>query len=214
MWLDVKRRYPVQVLDPTELVVPCRVDVREVGDDAMSGEDFSVGRFLADELRRHEIEEHGLNVWTVADADSSGLEAAWSCLLDEQGEIREDDFDGIVASVVYCYRFALHPDFVEWRLAVIDSFCRMFDEALILMQFHTTLCSDTEFAMLGFKPVEIATFAPDVGPGRLDRQTRFMLRNNNLKVPFKLSDYPDDFPTAKPEHEAWLESQAKWDKLC
>jgi hypothetical protein len=119
---------------------------------------------LADEIRPREIEECGEDIWAVADADSSGLEAAWASLLDENGQLRSSEFAGPIDSVVYLYRFTLHADFSPCRLAVLDAACRIFGtNAVILAQHHTIWFADTEFEFLGFHSLPPSRMPPPAG---------------------------------------------------
>ena len=80
MWLDSKRKYKLIRYEPNDLVVAWVVDVKAYGEDSDQIAEpgvFTVGRLLADELRRFEIAECGEQVWQVADADRSGINAGW-----------------------------------------------------------------------------------------------------------------------------------------
>lgn len=155
MWLRAIRESQLIHHEPDDYASSWCVDVMAATDlsaPASGPEAYPVGRILADELRRFEIAEWGEDVWTVADADSSGLEAAWAAVLDEEGTFREDEFDGPADPVIYLYRFKLHEDFSAWRLAVLDACCRVFGQgALVLAQHHTTWLSEAEFELLGFR---------------------------------------------------------------
>jgi hypothetical protein len=186
-------------------VVPWRVNVwadvhePEVG----KPESFVVGRILADTLSRFDIEECGEDAWTVADEDSAGLELAWASLLDENGHFREDEFESIADPVVYTYRFALHPDFAEWRMPVMDAFCRLFGTCgLVLAQHNTTVYSLTEFETLGFRPL--------IPKGRLtpgtSNEPRFMVRDNAC-ARYSMASYPEESPNPGRQHKEWLEAQ-------
>ncbi len=213
MRLSATRQQSLTYFEPNDLVVTWSIDVEaDAADD--SPEAFSVGRVLTDELRRFEIDERGETMWDVADADSSGLEAAWAALLDEKGAFRAKDFLGEADPVVYLYRFELHPDFVEWRLAVMDAICRLFgSSAIILAQYHTTLMAETEFSLLGFRNLPAPRFPAPVGFTSMDRETRFMVRDNAGSAEFTLANYPTSAPAAFPSHETWLESRHQWSGL-
>jgi len=77
---------------------------------------------LADAIYRFDIDEWGAQVWDVVDADSCGLEGAWAFVADEKGRFRDGDYESLCDPVVYVYRYALHPDFAEWRMPVMDAF--------------------------------------------------------------------------------------------
>lgn len=208
----------VRPLDHPDRVIAWRCDVRaaEILDDTPTGRYFLVGRILADEIRPSEIENCGENVYAVADGDSAGLEAAWAALLDEDGNFREDEFTAPAEPVVYLYRFALHPDFAEWRMAVMDDFSMQFGlHGLILAQFQTTLFSETEFHALGFKHLPRTCFKAPPGLPNIDREreTRFLMRHNVLRRDYELVDYPDEAPPATEEHEQWVKSRGPWKGL-
>ena len=219
MWLESKRQHRLTVGEPSDLIVPCRVNVRAFADfdRIMPGgrDSFIVGRILADEIHRFEIEDRGENVWDAADADSSGVEAAWASVLDENGHFRDGDFPSVSDPVVYVYRFELHPDFAEFRLAVMDQFCRMYScEALILAQLQTTVFSETEFAELGFEDLPPTQFPAPFGFPCIDRKTRFKFRANCLQTRFTVDDYPDDAPPACSYHSKWVRAKGPWAALC
>ena len=175
---------------------------------------YVVGRILADELRRFEISEWSENVWDAADADSSGLEAAYAALLDENGDFRQDEFESVADPVVYLYRFARHEDFREWRMSVLDAFCRTFgNDAVILAQYHTTSFTLVQFEALGFRELGPTQYAAPKGLPRIDRETSFMVRENAVATSFALADYPEDAPAARPEHTEWLETRGRWEGL-
>jgi len=89
MWLQVTKRYGMSEHDPATLIVPIRVDVmQEVEDAGNEDKPIVVGTLLADELRMATITEIDEDAWDVADADSSGLEAAYAAVLDEDGAAR------------------------------------------------------------------------------------------------------------------------------
>lgn len=220
MWLESHRQHNLTWNDPKDLIVPCRVDVWANVDfetnDPEPGqpESFIVGRLLADEIRRFDIEEHGINAWDAADADSSGTEAAWAALLDEHGRFREEGLESMGDPAVYVYRFHLHPDFAECRMAVIDAFCRQFgNDALVLFQYHTTMLSETEFEELGFKDLPPAKFRGQSAFAGPTQEVRFKMRNNSNVPPFRLADYPedDDLPGATAKHAEWLVAQGPWE---
>ena len=217
MWLEAKRTWSLVDYQPDSVVVPWRIDVF-----ALTGEEnpepgrdnFLVGRLMADELRVGDIEERGGNVWDAADNDSSGLEAAWASLLDEAGSFRSEDFESSGDPVVYLYRFELHPDFAAWRMPVMHSFCRAFpDEAIILAQYHTTWFSQAEFEQLGFELLPPTCYEVDPGFPAIDRDTRFMARENCLRSKFGFSDYPEEPPPAKQAHADWLKTRGPWRDL-
>ena len=217
MWLDSKRKYKLIRYEPNDLVVAWVVDVKAYGEDSDQIAEpgvFTVGRLLADELRRFEIAECGEQVWQVADADSSGLEAAWTSLLDQEGNFRDDDFEAVADPVVYLYRFKLHPDFVNWRLAMMDVFCRIFDsDALISAQHHTTWLSDTEFDLLGFRPLPRTDYPAPQGYSNIDRKTCFIVRENACRVEYSIADYPGEAPSGRRDHAQWIESKGRWTDL-
>lgn len=212
MWLEVHRRYRLLVYDPQQTVIPCRVDVMSHNDEVPPAkQQHIVGRFLADELRLDWIDDYGEIPSIAADADSAALDAAWSSVVDERGELRQgDELGDFIDSVVYCYRFELHPDFATWKLAAIDGFCRSFGtNALILMQRQ--MCEAHEFEHLNFTPLPPAKLAHlKVGKTPADRSTEFVARSNNFKMKYKVADYPEDCPSSKDEHEAWLEAKGNW----
>ncbi|HEY1599679.1 MAG TPA: hypothetical protein VGG64_08765 [Pirellulales bacterium] len=219
MWLSAHHEFNITRYDSAQATIPWRVDVHAIVDDPEPGarEEFTVGRILADELRPGEIDELGDDPWDVADADSSGLEAAYAAVLDEHGCFRDDEFTAGGDQIVYLYRFALHPDFVDWRLAVMDSFCRLFasPSAVILAQRHTTLFSDTELSEVGFRLLAPTVYRGPKGARRIDRTTEFYVRDCTLKTRFELRDVIDiEPPSATSAHEKWLETCGPWDKLC
>ena len=215
MWLDARLRYEITRFDPSQNVVPWRVDVKVPADiDALppgAPSSFSVGRIMADELRRYELDEWGSDCLETADADSVGLEMAVASLLDADGELRLDEYECICDPIVYIYRLEIHPDFADYRLAVLDAFCRLFNtDALILAQYKTTWFSLTEFQSLGFQPLKPKLVSYD--PKRLESETEllFIVRDNTLKCDFEIANYPKSMPSATAEHESWLEAQSNW----
>ena len=90
MWLELNHSYSLIRDEPEDCVVRWRADLVAPVDfyrhDPGQPEEFVVGRILADEIRRYEIEEWGESAWDVADADSSGLESAYAGLLHEEGK--------------------------------------------------------------------------------------------------------------------------------
>lgn len=210
MWLEIKQTATVGVLDEAELVVPAIADVFATVEEPVLGEPeyHVVGRIMADRLDVGRIANLGASVWDVADSDSSGLEAAWACLLDENGAIQEDVLKTGLDPVVYLYRFVLHTDFVEWKMAVMDMFCHVFGRTgLVMAQHHTTLFSNTEFAALGFRLLPPTRYAGPEGFADIDRKTRFWARENCLSAEYGFADYPADPPAALPKHEVWVQEQ-------
>jgi hypothetical protein len=224
MWLDAKSRCWLVRYEPNHSVIAWTVDVKAMSSDGTN--EFTVGRLLADELRPYEIEEWGENVSDVADADSGGLIGAWSAITDEKGAIRDDVDTETASSVVYLYRFALHHDFSEWRMAVMDSFCRTFgDSAIIMAQYNTTLFSRTEFEQLNFDPLAPLHFkgkspSPRSGgarsgvpPSAPDEEIEFMTRNNAYKAKFLPADYPKEADYGNEKHQEWIEKNGPWSDL-
>jgi hypothetical protein len=217
MWLESKLTYNLIRDDPQQSAIPWRVDVRAIVDEehyvAGQPDSFIVGRLLADEIRRYEAEDWGTDPEEIADADSTGLLAAYCALLDEDGEIDLEQYDSIGDSIVYLYRFVLHEDFASWRMAVLDGFCRLFSsDGLVLAQHHTTWFSMAEFRTLGFKTLPGATYrANDIG--RPDVPVEFLVRSNAQHADFNIENYPEECPPAHAGHEQWLEKNGKWDGL-
>jgi hypothetical protein len=216
MWLELKQQYPLIRHEPNESAIPWQVDVRASVDfdtiEPGQPQSFIVGRMLADEIRRYESNEWGHNNWDVAEADSMGLETAYASLLDEEGEIRE--FNGMCDPIVYLYRFAMHDDFAEWRLPLLDAFCRQFDNfALILAQHHTTWFSLEEFKLVGFEMLEQTEYKVPPGYREIDSDLRFMVRDNSLKTKLRIEDYPKECRPATIEHQNWGESKGRWEGL-
>jgi hypothetical protein len=149
----------------------------------------------------------------VADADSSGLVAAFESLLDDDRQFRDDEFESVADPVVYVYRFCLHPDFGEWKLPAMHAFCESFDcGAIILAQRHTTaFFTEGDFKQLGFR-VNSKAIPPE--QGEEGGPTRFMLRDNATGCTFKVGDYPDESPPATTDHQQWLKRQGPWNRLC
>jgi len=204
MWLEAAQQFSLIRYDTSALASPWKIDVVGLTDEpGPDGEAFIVGRVLADSMSRFDIEECGEDPSDVADSDSSGLSAAWESLVDKDGEFRSDDFQSIADPVVYIYRFYLHPDFAEWRIAVMDAVCRLFgNSALILAQHHTTYYSQTEFDALGF-----VRLIPAV-----KQEVDFMARENAC-ARYSMGDYPREAPDAFRRHQEWLEAQAPWKDL-
>lgn len=216
MWLEIKQTATVGILDEAQLVVPVIADVFALVEEPVPGEPeyYRVGRIMADRLDVGRIAALGASVWDVADSDSSGLEAAWACLLDENGEILEEVSKTGLDPIVYLYRFALHTDFVEWKMAVMDMFCHVFGRtALVLAQHHTTLFSNTEFTGLGLRLLPPTRYAGPRGFPDIDRETRFWARPNCLSAEYGFSDYPEEPPAALPKHEAWVQEQCPNERL-
>jgi hypothetical protein len=215
MWLEIKQTATVGVLDETELVVPVLADVFALVDEPVPGEpeSYRIGRIMADRLDVGRIINLGASVWDVANSDSSGLEAAWACLLDENGEFQEQASNAGLDPVVYIYRFVLHTDFVEWKMAVMDMFCHAFGRAaLVLAQHHTTLFSETEFRGLGFHLLPPRGFRA-IGARHIDSKTRFWARENRLGADYGFSDYPEEPPAAVAKHETWVREQCPYERL-
>lgn len=209
-------RYLIQH-DACELAISWRIDVRALVDDDLLGagpDSYLVGRLLADEVRRADSVEAGEDPYEVADADSSGLERAFRSLLDANGEFRDEEFDGDADPVVYLYRFALHPDFSEWRMSVLDAFCRLFDsQAVIMAQLHTTDLTQAEFEAVGFLPWVPVVVKPPVDVSDIYNRTEFMVRDNTGPLRLDLSKYPQDSPGASEEHAKWVRSKGPWKGL-
>ena len=139
------------------------------------------------------------NPLDVADSDSQGLADAYSLLItnDSKREL-------IHGNMVYLYRYVLHEAFAEWKLPVLDAFCRQFPgESLIVTQPNTIWLSEAEFSTLGFGPIE------DVLCDRLPQikhpAPRLIVRDLTLAVPLSIDDYPTDFPPASEEHQKWVD---------
>ena len=211
MKFEIRQRCDLLREDETQHVVPWRFTIKAGADDPNGFEEYTVGRILADELRPFELAEWGTNVWDVADSDSAGLLAAYSALLDKSGHFRELEFDAIGEPIVYMYRFELHPDFAHWRLAILDCFCRRFlDNALILVQYHSTWLSLAEFELLGFRVLAPSEFAPPTDAAEIDASIRFMVRDNTQTTPLSISDYPKEVPWATIDHARWVKSKGPW----
>jgi hypothetical protein len=219
MWLDARFQYIVTRFDPSQHVVPWRIDIKAVIDESAGTtgpNSYVVGRILADEVRRFEIAEWGDDPADAADADSAGLESAYAALIDDSGQFRDAEFNGVSDPIVYMYRFRLHDDFASCKLAVLDAFCRLFpNEALILAQYSTTWLSISEFNHLGFKKLVPAgtRIVSNDKPVHVD-QLQFMIRDNTLATTQKVGDYPKQPPWAMPEHEEWVNSHGPWKGLC
>ena len=124
---------------------------------------------------------------------------AYSLMCDESGAFQFDH-----GNVVYLYRFVLHEAFSRWKLAVIDGFCRQFENmSLIVTQPNTIWLSEAEFSLLGFGPIE--DVAGDRLPAIKHPAPRLIVRDMTLNVPLKISDYPKDYPPACAAQETWLE---------
>ena len=217
MRLEARRQQRLIRYEPDDHVVSWSAKVFALANDIQLPDgpgEFIVGRILADELRRYDIAECHEGIWDVADADSSGLEAAWASLLDEQGNFRDDDFDGIADPVVYLYRFVLHPDFAQWRMAVMDAFCATFgSDAIILAQHHTTWFSEAEFGLMGFHILPPTRFPAPAGFPNIDRKTRFMVHDNAYQAKYSMARYPEDAPSGSNAHAEWIESQGPWTEM-
>jgi len=205
MWLEAKNRVYITRNDVSQFVVPWVVEIKASSDPRDGGDPYTVGRMLADAIHRFDVADCGERAWTVADAESAGLAAAWAFLVDDNGALRQDAFETIVDPVVYLY--VLHPNFAELRLAVMDAVCSLFGaESLILAQYHTTEYAETEFEVLGFRPL------PRPAGYNTDDPLQFMARENALS-PYRISSYPKDSPHGKLEHQEWVERQGPWKGL-
>jgi hypothetical protein len=215
MWLEANHQYDLSRADPSQHVMPWMVDVMEFSDEADGLTPYVVGRILADELRPLEIAAWGDSVLSAADADSGGLLHAYSSLLDAEGKFRHGEFEAIGEPIVYMYRFELHDDFAACKLAVLDSFCRLFlNSAIVLAQYHTTWFTLAEFESVGFRPLGTIAESIESEASQIEESTRFMVRDNAMKTPFSFSDYPGDLMEATEEHEEWVESKGPWEGLC
>jgi hypothetical protein len=219
MWLDVHFKYAITRHDAGQHIVHWTVDIcaTSEGDDPEEPQHYVVGRILADEIRRDEIDEWGDDPWEAADADSASLEGVYVSLIRACGESIDRRFNAVNDPVVYIYRFKMHDDFASCKRAAMDAFCRLFqNEALIMAQYHTTWMSLSEFADVGFVKLldegesEDEPFDPY---DELRDNPRFMVRDNTLATPFGVKDYPKDPPYGKAEHEEWLEQQGPWEGL-
>jgi hypothetical protein len=214
MWFELRQRCDLLREDEAQHVIPWKVNIRAAADDPAGFEDYSVGRILADELRPYELSEWGVSPWNVADADSGGLLSAYCALLGRNGRLREE-FDAIGEPIVYVYRFALHDDFAQWRMAVLDCFCRRFlDSALILVQYHSTWFSLAEFEALGFRVLSPPEFEPPTEAAEINRTTRYMVRDNSCAIPFDLMSYPTKVPYATRKHAKWVRGECPLDGYC
>ena len=208
MYLAASFNYRLTRFDCNENVVPWRIDLKAY--DEEYDQSFVVGRTLMDELKRFDILEWGDHPWDAADADSGGLQAAYSYVVNADGEIR-DDFEASGSSIVYIYRFEIHSDFLPWRMAFLDSVCRLFDsDAIILAQCHTTHLSLSEFAKIGF--VDIDNRGDDSATSSvLDKW--FVVRDNACTIDYAPSDYPDEYLFGQECHQDWLENSKNWQDI-
>jgi hypothetical protein len=203
--LEAVRKSAILVREPNECVTKWLIDVfadvysaidPDISDDdddpdTMYAEphEYIVARVVADELRTSETEERGIDPSIAADADSSGLVAVWSALM-----LENDEPPSAADTLVYLYRFAVHPDFSECRMAILDAVCRVFGfDALIVTQRNTTWFSEAEFDQLGFEPLE-SKWNSDL-----------VIRMNFGSRKYWLEHYPEDAPPAKPHHAEWVE---------
>ena len=222
LWLDAKHRYRIVRDDSGDHVVPWRVDVRAwPGEAHETIESLLVGRFLADEIRRFEIEEWGEEPFEACDDDSAGLVAAYASLTDAQGQFLADEFNSVSDPFVYLYAFALHPDFAECKLSIIDGFCRLFaNQAVILTGTWVNWTSQAEFEAVGFKvwePVEGRRGALGHLRGKVldvggDLST-LMVRDNTIATSIKVADYPISCPLATKEHARWVREKVSRDRF-
>ncbi len=191
-----------------------RADVDEDAHVKGQATSFAVGRLLADEIRRFDVADWNDEPYDVADSDSPGLEAAYASLLDENGQFLSEEFDAVGDSIVYLYRFRLHDEFIDWRLAVLDAFRRQFsNNALVLAQLHTTWFSEAEFDLLGFRRLPRAKFRASAELPGIDRDIEFMVRDNTQQAKFGIGDYPTEYRTTNASPEEWLESNGPWEGL-
>lgn len=218
MRLVTQSTYYLSPFDESQFAIPWRCDLEMPADPELDGdrEFYVVGRILADELRRSELDdERNCSPIEAADADSEGLYRAYSAVFDENNEVRGGEFESIADPFIYLYRFELHPDFADWRMAALDAFCRTFSSsAVIIAQYNRVRFSVAEFSALGFD------FEPKDGLRRLnpddtdDEPMRYFVRDNSLQGEFGFAQYPKHFSfEATKEHEVWIESRGPWKDL-
>jgi hypothetical protein len=213
-WMKMNCQRQLDFDDPTDHLIhwKCFAHAFADADTYGDGVSFVIGGVLADEIPRSEFADFGASIWEAADGHSCELEAAWAAILDSDGKLREDDFEGFCDPVVSIHQFELHPDFAEWRLAMMDAFCNRFgDNALIVLPQHVTDFNEPELEALGFSHLPPTVFAAPFGYPVIDRESTFLARENLLARSFEPTDYPHDPPPATRAHQAWVKAQARWD---
>jgi hypothetical protein len=216
MRLEATRSQELIRYEPNDLAVRWKIDLFADIDPESTDKpsEYPVARAIMDEMRLYEIEEHRVSAWDVADADSDGLEAAWAAIATKRGKFPFSKFP-TADTVVYIYRFEVHPDFAAWRMPFMDSICRVFgNTGIILAQYHTTWLNQSEFKALGFQRLKKSTVPAQMPHLKVDRKIRFLLRDNSRLTSFNLSDYPEEAPLALPTHAKWLEVHGPWEGLC
>lgn len=143
----------------------------------------------------------------MADADSQGWSDLYGSLLSTGGTFGDDAFEGIADPIVYLYRFALHPDFGNWKMAAFDVYCRLFLSDAILVDRYRTHLSLEEFKAVGFNvwpgygrqaPTDAAVINGTAG---------WMVRDNALATDLQVDGYPKNCAEVTAEHLKWLKSR-------
>ncbi|WP_232536170.1 hypothetical protein [Lacipirellula parvula] len=195
-------------MEPDDSVIAWRIRLRahtalELIDNGP--ESFVVGRMLADEIRRHEVTEWGEEAWDVADADSQGWADLYNSFLNADGDFGVDELDTLADPIVFLYRFDVHPDFANWKMAALDAFCRLFStDAIIVALYRQAELSLEEFKAVGFNVWEGVGIEPPMEAREIHETAVWMLRDNSLMTPLAVTDYPKECPDATREHQRWV----------
>lgn len=204
-WLEAKSRHCIRKDEPSDWIIRWRVDVHAMVDldHYPSGPDsFVVGRLMADEIRRYDVEEQGETIYEVGDSDSGGLLDALTCLFPPDG-VGGPEFSGIAEPVVLLHRFELHPEFNGAKLAVLDSFCHIYgSEAVIAFGYYANWTLP-ELHRVGFEEFVPRSF--DGGP-----RGKFMVRDNTIYTEYGPANYPTQYPSGSEHHTRWLEQHGPW----
>lgn len=195
MKIELRSIFYPKPVDPNGYLRPHELSVYCASSEDEDGE-VVAARLAFDYLDVARIEEEGVNVWEVCDADSQGWLSVCSAMLEPTAKYaeyrKEIGIDHPVLGLVFIHRAVFHSSMRDWQGMIVDSVSRMFSgETSTMMWRETTGMTDRELASLGFRIVagEDLLFRPNMmrseyEPANDDRDPNF-----DLKVPKEAGEY-------------------------
>ena len=204
LWLESNSRYNLRKDEPSDWIIHWTVDVHAVVDIEFypSGPStYVIGRMMADEVRRFEIEEQGESIYEVGDSGSQDLLEALECFY-PRGNNGVLDYRSVADPFVLLHRFELHPEFNEAKLAILDSFCRIYSNDAIIAFGSYANWTLPELHRVGFDEHEPYDDQIPIG--------KYLVRDNSMMTEYGPRNYPRDYPCGSEHHTRWLEQHGPW----
>ncbi|MCC9654548.1 hypothetical protein LOC70_01805 [Rhodopirellula sp. JC737] len=180
---------PDGYIRPHELSVICASSENE-------DREVVAARLAVDYLDIARIEEEGMNVMEVCDADSQGWHHVCSAMLEPTeacAEYRKElGIDHPVLGLAFIHRAVFHSSMRDWQRMIIDSVSKLFSgETATVMWRRGTDMTDRELASLGFRIVanEDLLFRPNVLRSEYETVNDARDPNFDLMVPEEAGEY-------------------------